>query len=106
MKLQKTLITGLVISMFGLNAFSVNADVIKGQNEKNKSEQANLDTLTCWEVSTLPEDDAAYALVLIYGYSAGKNNQPMHSSASMSQKIGAAGETCAQNPDMLVIEAF
>lgn len=99
MKLQKLFI---VTAIFSGLAFSTNIfaeDVIANA-------ESNLEKVTCWEISTLPEEDAAYALVLLYGYKAGKSNQPIQAANKISASIVSAGEICDKNPDLLVIDAF
>lgn len=99
MKVQKLFIVSAIFSglVFSTNVFA--EDVIANT-------ESNLEKVTCWEISTLPEEDAAYALVLLYGYKAGKSNQPVQVASEISASIISAGETCDKNPDLLVIDAF
>lgn len=99
MKLQKLFIVGAIFSGFIFAANTFAEDVITNT-------ESNLEKVTCWEISTLPEDAAAYALVLLYGYKAGKSNQPIQVASKISEAIISAGETCDGNPDLLVINAF
>lgn len=97
MKLQKLFIVSAIFSgfIFSTNVFAEDAKF-----------ESNLEKVTCWEISTLSEEDAAYALVLLYGYKAGKSNQPIQVASKMSESIVNAGEACDKNPDLLVINAF
>jgi hypothetical protein len=44
--------------------------------------------------------------MLLYGYSAGKQNQSTQSGDLIADTIAAAGEVCGENPDMAAIQAF
>ena len=42
-------------------------------------DEFEIETIACWDVMTLPEDENAYVLLLLYGYSAGKQNRSTQS---------------------------
>ena len=86
-----------------LNLFFVSAIA---DDDTSNTEEFEIDALTCWEVMTLPEDESAYVLMLLYGYSAGKQNQSTQSGELIANTIAAAGEFCGENPDMSAIQAF
>lgn len=66
----------------------------------------DLETITCWEVLSAPEDATEYALTLLYGYSAGKTGANTQSGDRINTLVSAAAETCSANPDMPAYQAF
>jgi hypothetical protein len=70
------------------------------------AEKFDVTKLTCWDISTLPEADAGYAAVLLYGYNAGQTGNREHSGNSIEGAITKAMETCAANPNMMALQAF
>ena len=69
-------------------------------------DEFEIETIACWDVMTLPEDENAYVLLLLYGYSAGKQNRSTQSGEVIANTIGAAGKICGDHPDMPAIQAF
>lgn len=66
----------------------------------------NVEKTTCWELSTLAEEDAGYAATLIYGYSQGKQGDATQTPSKIESALSQISQKCAGNPDMLVISAF
>jgi len=62
--------------------------------------------VTCWDITSLSEEDAGYALVLLYGYHKGKNGEPEMSGLDIQNSIKSAVEYCEANPDALAMSAF
>lgn len=101
MKIKNVLITSVVFLCFYL--IGVASNTYADEKDQNS---ADFDAVTCWEVSNLSEEDKTFALVLLYGYNAGKSNDSIHSTEKMAKIIEGAGEVCAENPDMVAIQAF
>lgn len=102
MRVSNTTLISAVLActvFFTTNAFA-------DGDEKVANEKFQLDTITCWEVITLPEKDTAFALLLIYGYNAGLSGQAAQSGSMIEKTITAAGKTCGENPDMPALDAF
>lgn len=99
MKFKKTIILSSLIAAIGFSAFAAD-------KKSDPSQEANLETVTCWEIMTLPEKDRDFALVLLYGYNAGKQNQAIQSSEKIAERIAAAGQMCGEKPDMKAVDAF
>ena len=66
----------------------------------------DLRTISCEELTAMPEEDQGYVLVLIFGYAAGDNKKPIQSSASIEEEITAAHHQCANAPDVTVLDAM
>ena len=73
-----------------------------GQSE----ETVDLREISCQELTTMPEEDQGYVLVLIFGYAAGENKKPIQSSASIESQITAAHHQCASSPDITILDAM
>ncbi len=111
MRLLKIVLLNLILMSFGLSGCaSTNTsakEITAVKYDKAKSqEQSNLETVTCWEVLTLSEEDSNFAMVLLYGYHAGKNNQPVQPGEKIARIILDAVKICDKNPDMTVLETI
>lgn len=65
-----------------------------------------LSEVSCWEASTISEEDSAYLFMMLYGYTAGVKGQPIQDPASVEEIIGSTALTCADNPDMPIHAAM
>ena len=65
-----------------------------------------LSEVTCWESSTIPAEDSAHLLTMLYGYAAGVKGQTTHGPADVEATIGMTAETCAENPDLAIYDAM
>ena len=99
MQIQKIVILGSIIASI---AFSANAE----NNNGEKEQASNLEEISCWEVMTLPEADRDFALVLLYGYNAGKQNHSMQRAKKIESTIMAASQICREKPDLNALLAF
>jgi hypothetical protein len=70
------------------------------------SQAFDITEVTCWELMTLPEDDAGHAFTLFYGYAAGANGQPLQKSEIVEKVIVATIDTCAENPSTPALQVF
>lgn len=66
----------------------------------------NLEKLTCWDLSTLAEEDAGYAATLLYGYAQGKQGDPAQTPSKIENALSEISQKCAGNPDMLILSTF
>lgn len=66
----------------------------------------NVEELTCWDLSTLAEEDAGYAATLLYGYAQGKAGDATQTPSKIEYALGEISTKCAGSPDMLVLDAF
>lgn len=102
MQFKKTFILSSLIATIGFSAFAADKEIAKS----DPAEEASLETVTCWEIMTLPEKDRDFALVLLYGYNAGKQNQAIQSGEKIAERIAVAGQLCGEKPDMKAVDAF
>jgi hypothetical protein len=65
-----------------------------------------LRTITCGEVLSLPKEDAGYAMVLLFGYSAGESGENIQSGEKITHAIESAFAACEANPKMSALDAF
>lgn len=101
MNIRKLSPMSAVLASFGLIGSVALADHHEAGNE-----EFDLTGITCWEVLTLEEEEAAYALLLLYGYSAGQSGQSAQTGRMIENAIAASGEICGGNPDMPALETF
>lgn len=55
--------------------------------------------LTCWDVTTIEEQEAAYAMVLLYGYLAGKSGDDVMTGDDIEKAISNTVSACEKLPD-------
>jgi len=68
-------------------------------HDESKQEAFDFAEISCWDIMVLSEKDRPYALTLLYGYLAGKNNISIHTGEKIEQVLKKAGEICADKPD-------
>ena len=98
--LKTTLLSAILICT------SIVTSAVFAEDEAKGDDKFQLDAITCWEVLTVPEEDTAYALLLLYGYNAGMQGQLAQTGNMIKDYIAAAGAVCASNPDMSALKAF
>lgn len=104
MNMRKKIISVLSIAAIGITVLANAQETDPFEEAAN--EPFDLERITCWEVNTLPDEDTGYVLVMLYGYSAGKQNKSEQTGQEIADTIINAGETCSENPDMAAYEAF
>lgn len=102
MQLIKMTFLGALIASFGLIGQAALADSHKTPADTS----FDLEEITCWEVVTLPEAEAAYSMLLLYGYSAGKNGQSTLVGDDIGSVLAKTGTFCEENPDATAYEAM
>lgn len=104
MKILKTTFIAGVLACSGFVAAVSSANHHEADEAQN--EKFQLDAITCWEVITLPEEDTASALLLLYGYASGLTATSEHSGESIKATLTSVGEICEENPEMPALKAF
>lgn len=60
----------------------------------------NVETITCWDVMLLDEEERSYAFILLFGYHAGKSNSAsVMSGETIEASLNKALIYCEENPD-------
>lgn len=72
-------------------------------HDESKQESFDFAELTCWDVMVLSDQDRPYALTLLYGYLAGKNNISIHTGENIEKVLKKTGEICTDKPDDKVL---
>jgi len=72
-------------------------------HDESKQESFDFAELACWDVMVLSEQDRPYALTLLYGYAAGKNNIAIHTGENIKNVLKKTGEICTDKPDDKVL---
>lgn len=67
--------------------------------EQPSTEAFDLTSVTCWEVITLPEDEAAFVMALMIGYLQGQASQASTTPAKIVAQIEALDAKCVDAPD-------
>jgi len=80
--------------------------LIVAAQEEPTTEPFNVESISCWDVVTLPEDDATFVTAMLIGYSNGKSGQSETSAQAIVTAVETLDSTCADNPDMPAIEAL
>lgn len=70
------------------------------------SEPFDINKITCWDVTTLADDDASFVTAMLIGYTSGKAGSAEMSAKGIFDKVAALDKTCANNPDMMAIDAL
>lgn len=70
-----------------------------GAQEQPSTEAFDLTSLTCWEVTSLPEDQAAFVMALMIGYLQGQADQSATTPASIVGQIETLDAKCVDTPD-------
>ncbi|PHR54569.1 MAG: hypothetical protein COA43_16355 [Robiginitomaculum sp.] len=112
MMFTKQILIGMSLTALGLVGCTSTTGAYGTQESMSAAQTVNADEmfditkLTCWELSTLPEADAGYAAILVYGYRAGQSVQNEQSATRIEGAIANVMETCATHPNMMAIQAF
>ncbi len=59
----------------------------------------DLETVSCWDVVTLNEDDRAYVMTMLYGYAAAKKGTSTISPEAVQVAIVLTMTDCVEKPD-------
>lgn len=73
---------------------------------ESRDESFNVATISCWEVGGLETEDRVAALMLIYGYVAGRNDLNLQRGSTIQSAVTRVQTLCESNPDMYVLSAF
>lgn len=92
--------------IFGLSIAAMTMMPVAAQENDGLASPAKTDlkTLTCWEVVTLPEDDRASAMTLLYGYAIGNKGQSVVAPQDIQVAIVTTMTKCVDEPDMKVMD--
>ncbi len=80
--------------------------LIVAAQEEPATEPFNVESISCWDVATLPEDDAIFVTAMLIGYANGKSGQAETSAQAIVTAVEMLDSTCADNPDMPALEAL
>ena len=69
-------------------------------------ETFNLATITCWDFTGIEVEDRVPALMMLYGYVAGKHGLAVQKGADIAPALERVGKLCTANPDMYVVSAI
>lgn len=69
-------------------------------------DEFSLDALSCWEVISLPEEDANFVTAMLIGFTQGQAGQSKTSPKAIVDLVETFDETCGENPDMAAIDAI
>ncbi len=73
--------------------------LIAEAQDQPSTETFDLASLSCWEVISLPEDEAAFVMALMIGYLQGQENDAATSPAKIVAQVEALDAKCADTPD-------
>ncbi len=74
--------------------------------EQPSTEAFDLSALTCWEVISLPEDEAAFVMALMIGYLQGQADEASTSPAKIVSQVEALDTKCADTPDAPALDTL
>lgn len=66
----------------------------------------SVDELTCWDVMSLPAEEATFVVGMLLGFTRGTSKKAETSGAEIVQMIEAFDTICGKNPDMNAMEAL
>ncbi len=69
-------------------------------------ETFNLAEITCWDFTGIKVEDRVPALMMLYGYVAGKHKLAVQDSRKIAPTLERVGKLCTSNPDMYVVNAI
>ena len=69
-------------------------------------EPVELTELTCWDVTTLNEDDRAFVMVLLYGYAKGVEGDSELAPRDIQVAVVTTMMECVDKPDDLVLDVL
>jgi len=93
---------------FGLTACETtqSSGGMPGKESAFSNDVFNVEKLTCWDLGTIAEEDAAYAATLLYGYSQGKQGDATQTPSKIENALSELSQKCAGNPDKLILDTF
>lgn len=89
---------------FYVTAFTALALLLSTTASHAEDERFDISTMSCWDLGLLEEQEAAYSMLLLYGYHAGTRNQNMISGSAIQQALEQVSERCQAEPDTRVID--
>ena len=66
----------------------------------------DLPSITCWDLTGIEVEERVPALMMLYGYVAGKHGFSTQKSSEIAPALERVGKLCAANPDMYVVNAI
>ncbi len=82
------------------------APVLVLAQEQPATEAFNIESISCWDVITLPEDDATFVTAMLIGYANGQTSQSQTSPKAIVDLVEKFDETCAEHPDASALEVL
>lgn len=102
MTLTRTLVA--VAALAGAGGFAFSA---MGQEEADPDKiPFNIEEITCWNIATLPQQEANLAMILVYGYNVGARGNNTTTGEHITKTMQATATYCADNPDALLHEVM
>lgn len=74
--------------------------------EADPNEPFQISKVSCWDGSSITDENAAYLYTIIYGYAAGVKGTSQLDVSDVERIVGDASVTCAENPDMSIYDAM
>lgn len=75
-------------------------------SQLSSGDVANLTELTCWDVTTLGEDDRAFALILLYGYAKGAAGDAELAPRDVQIAVINSMMQCLDEPDSVALDVL
>ncbi len=66
----------------------------------------NIEELTCFEVVSLPEEDALFVTAMLIGFANGKTGTSLTSATAIREAVEAFDAQCGEEPNLLAVEAI
>lgn len=77
-----------------------------GVNGQAAAEDFDVTAVTCDDVLSISEEEAAFVMLIAYGFVAGENGDDEQSSAKIESAITSALARCEATPDVAVVSTF
>ncbi len=74
--------------------------------ETPSSDPFDLKEMSCWDVITLPDDDANFVTAMLIGYKNGEAGSSEFSGQGIVATVVAFDALCTENPEMLAVDAM
>lgn len=69
-----------------------------------EEEPFDITQLNCWDLGLLDEQEAAYTLLLVYGYHVGTQSQNLISGQAIQSTLEQVAKQCEAEPDTLILD--
>ena len=73
--------------------------------EPEETDTFNIETMVCWDLAGLEEEERGFVLVMACGYVAGVQDMPVHPGSRIGAAFEYMGRLCDANPDMYIVSA-